>query len=176
MTVTRNEQCTLIHSWCTEFECNPWIARTNSDIKRIFEQNGVRIYKDDSKEYKTYAEYKQHENLDAIKYFKDLRIVKVNMHTKMSELQYGDYLFFGKPGDLKRVFLQVYNDIPYSQPDTTIYKWIIDNRQDLYDIHFEFGIYKEEKKACFSLKNLVRYMITIINKEILKWRWKKFSI
>lgn len=142
MAVMRNEQCILIDCYY-DFACHRWIARTNSDIKRMFEQNGVKIYKDDSEDYKTLVEFEKH---NKEQYLKDLRTINVTMQTKMSELQYGDYLSFGKINDINNVSLHVYNDIPYSQPDTTIYKWIIDNRQDLYYMHFDSGIYKADKE------------------------------
>lgn len=115
----------LIHPWPYRFAVDQWFKRSNSDLKRMFEQSGVKIFRS---QHGSYALNNS-----------DIKPIPVTLNTKMNELQFGDIILFGGRKDLHRVFLEVMNDEPYQYPDETLFRWILNNKEDLYNVHYDLG-------------------------------------
>ena len=83
----------IIHSWPYKFAVDAWIARTNSDLKRMFEQQGVKLCRSDFGPYGLNNP--------------EVKLAPITLKTLMKDFEDGDIILFGGRKDLNRVILEV---------------------------------------------------------------------
>lgn len=123
--------CCILDNWGYDFTKKKWIERTNSDVKRMFEQGGLKLCR--SEDYGKHGLNRS-----------DIELKPITLSTKIGDLEQGDIICFGGRRDvIGRVLLEVINEGPYDNGDETFYRWFIANRQDIFDCHYNLGVHAD---------------------------------